>query len=757
MAAEELDRSGEGGEGGGRRRRRRRRKSRRGGPEGRESAGAPSELRYDEEEGGGRRGRGSRGGSDGGSAVALPNTGKLPRRRAAIFPPRGAAVSGVARRRRMTRSEIEALGEYLQKMPESLLAGLYAGLGGQPTRVNQRERMVQLAVRALSQGARLGVLVKALHQRDRAALAVLVQCGGLAQADELHQELILSLGGTDREWRKVMTTLGERGLVAASEEREGLFFYLIPNPLMDQLIEALRDELALSVFAHEDVRVVEPRAFCPPFSFSVTTLVTYIDQHPPRLTQRHEIFKVHKDEMDQFFQQIWTPDSELFSFHVEFLMMHGMVELKGDRLSVNRAVVEEWLQLEPEDQRDLAFASLEKRFHNAEWVMWAIFDAGGDWVPERPLQALYRRWKRGEDWRDRYHKGQWATPRTNERDAYSFAALVHCGMLELGTWGQEKFYRLTPRARDLLDPPADEGFTQFYLTPSFEIMAPAGMAPILFFRIGELAELTACDRANTYKITEVTIEQALEKGWRRDDILDFLRENSQIGLPENVEHTLRGWMGHHGDVEFHDCVLLTVHRSQIRRLEGHRKAKPYLLHRFVPGMYAVDRARMPELMAVLAEIGFAPAKQVRKYPDDPQSIDARDRLLVAVGDARTGREDTLERAHEADTQAEELHPIPGAGGQAKKAGKKKKDELPPRRSPREVRELCERAIALGTQLEILYVTRDQQRKLLRVAPERIAVNHEGQQVLVARDLARNERLSYQIIQIERLATVDGKG
>ena len=243
---------------------------------------------------------------------------------------------------------------------------------------------------------------------------------------------------------------------------------------------------------------MDARPFCPPFTFSVTTLTSYIDQHPPRLTQRHEIFKVHKDEMDAFFAQLWAPDSDLFSFHIEFLMLHGMVELKGDRLSVNRAVVEEWLQLDPEDQRDLVFNALDRRLHNAEWVMWAIRDAGGDWVPERPLQAMYRRWKRGEDWRDRFHKPQWTSPRTAERDSFSFANL----------------YRLTARGRDLLDPPQDEGFTQFYLTPSFEIMAPAGMAPILFFRIGELAELTACDRANTYKITEVTIEQALEKGWQ---------------------------------------------------------------------------------------------------------------------------------------------------------------------------------------------------------------------------------------------------
>jgi len=653
----------------------------------------------------------------------------------------------------MTRTELDAIAEYLERLPDSLVGNLYSGMGGQPSRVASRDRMIQLTVRAIAQGNRLGSLVKGLHQRDRQALAILVQVGGLAQSEEFHAELILSLGGNDREWKKVMSTLGEKGLVAATEERDGVFFYLVPAPLLEHTIEHLREDLELPGFEHEDVRVQSDSDFSPPLDFTITTLATYIDQHPPRLTQRQEIFKVHKDEMDKFFAQIWTPDSELFSFHIEFLMMHGMVELRGDRLTVNRSVIEEWLQLDPEDQRDLVFAAMEKRFPQAEWVLWAIHGVGGQWVPERRLQAVYRRWRRGEEWRERFHKGQWATPKTGMRDSYGFTPLVNSGMVELGTWGQEKFYRLTPRARRLLEPSDEESFQKFYLTPSFEIMAPAGMAPILFFRIGELAELTACDRANTYKITQVTVEQALEKGWRRDDILEFLRDSSQIGLPENVEQTLRGWMGHHGDVEFHDVMMLTVHRSQIRRLETHRKLKPFLLHRFVPGMYAVDRTRMDELNAALAEVGFAPSQATRRYPDDPASVDSRERLLQLVAEARDARTDLLAFAQHADTQPENLEPVPGTGHGSKKRVKKK-DDLPPRCSPHEVRELCERALTANQHIKMLYVTRDQQRKLLTIAPERLAVNAAGQQVLVGRDVAKDERLSYQLVQIERISVVD---
>jgi len=673
--------------------------------------------------------------------------------RTAVFPERGPVASGTARRRRLSRTELDALNDYMQRLPLGLVSNLYAGMGGQPSRVTNKDRMLQLAVKAIAQGNRLGTLIRSLHQRDRQALAILLQCGGLAHHDEFRSELMLSLGGHEREWRKVMATLGERGLVAATEVRDGHYFYLIPEPLVEHMLEHLDDVLSLPEFEHEGVRVLDPRPFQPPFEFSIVTLATYIDQHPPRLTQRHDIFKVHKEEMDAFFGQIWDPDSELFSFHIQFLMMHGMVELRGDRLAVNHAVLEEWLQLDARDQRDLIIAALGERFPHAEWVLWAIHQAGGAWIPERPLQALYRRWRCGEEWRERHHREDWAPTRVATRKVHTFSPLVNTGMLEMGQWGQEKFYRLTPRAQQLLEPSEEDRFSQFYLTPSFEIMAPAGMSPLLFFRIGELAELTACDRANTYKITEVSIEQALERGWRRDDILEFLRDNSQIGLPENVDQTLRGWVGHHGDVEFHDVMLLTVHRTQIRRLETHRHLKPFLLHRFVPGMYAVDRTRMAELGKALTAAGFNPAPQTRKYPDDPQQVEARKRLLELVANARESRTDQLAASQAADTQPEGLHVVPGTGHNSKPR-RRKRNDLPPRRTPREVRELCERAIALKLNLELLYVSRDDKRNHIRVAPERLAINHQGQQVLVARDLGKDARLSYQLAQIERMNTIE---
>lgn len=706
--------------------------------------------------GGGRRRRGRRAAVDlEGPTVSIPASGRNPHRKRNTRGRRGPPGSATGRRRRLSRAEVEELNGWLRRMPEPLVANLYRGLGGQPGRVANYDRMIQLTVRAVAQPARVGNLLKQLHERDRKAIAALIQAGAIAHAGEFHRELVLSFGGQERDWQRTMKVLAEKGLVVGSLEQDGDFFYIVPEPLIDSLLASLQDEVAMPVFHHQDVRVIDERPFCPPLDFSITTLATYIDQRSPRLTQRHDIYRQDQEEMDSFFSQIWEPGSELFSFHLHFLMIHGMVELRGEYLLLNRDVVEEWLQLEPEDQRDLTFRALETRFEMAEWVLWAIHSATGTkdghegWVAERPLVAVYRRWKRGEDWRERYQRGDFKKARTGDRESFSFAPLVRMGLLEMGQWGQEKFYRLSPRGRYLLDPPEDDGFRQFYLTPSFEIMAPAGLAPILLFRIGELADLVGCDRANTFKIAETSIERALDRGWRRDDVLQFLRDNSQIGLPDNVESTLKGWIGHRGDVEFHELQLMTVHRSQIRRLESNKRFKPYVLHRFAPGMYAIDPLKRDEIVAVLREMGFDPAADTRRYPGDPEQVEARQTLHRMVNEARENPDDPL-AGTSGLVPPEKMHPVPGTKVANVKGAE---PDQPPLVTADEVRVLIDRAMSKDLDLEMVYLAKNGQRLACIVQPQRLAFKADAP-VLVGLDRTEDERRTFVLERVERLRVLD---
>ena len=295
-----------------------------------------------------------------GPMISIPSSGRNPPKKRNSRARRTSPNSATARRRRLSRTEVETLQNWLARMPEHLLANLYRGLGGQPNRVANVERMIQLSVRAITQGTRIAGVIKQLHERDRKALATLVQCGAIAHNDEFIREMILSYGGHEREWKKSLTTLANKGLVVGAGETDRQFFYVIPEPLMDGLVQGLKDEMALPTFNHDDMRITDHFPFCPPIEFSITSLATYIDQNNPRLTQRQEIYRHDQEEMDGFFSQVWEPKSELFSFHLDFMMIHRMVELRGEYLSLNRDVLEEWLSLESEDQRDLMFRALDR-------------------------------------------------------------------------------------------------------------------------------------------------------------------------------------------------------------------------------------------------------------------------------------------------------------------------------------------------------------------------------------------------------------
>ena len=176
-------------------------------------------------DGGGGRRRGRRSAVEvDGPMVSIPSSGRNPHHKRSSRSRRGPPGSAAGRRRRrLTRVEVEELNQWLRQLPEPLVANLYRGLGGQPHRVANYDRMIQLTVRAVAQSGRTATLLKSMHERDRKALAALLQAGGLAHATEFHHELALSFGGQERDWIRTMKVLGEKGVLVATVEQDGDF------------------------------------------------------------------------------------------------------------------------------------------------------------------------------------------------------------------------------------------------------------------------------------------------------------------------------------------------------------------------------------------------------------------------------------------------------------------------------------------------------------------------------------------------------
>ena len=648
------------------------------------------------------------------------------------------------RRQHLSKKNTQILFTYLSKLPEKMVRALYKSTGGQPSRIDSFDRIVQLTIKALGQENRLTSLVKGLNTTEKNSLISIVQSGGIAHCSEFLDELQKAYGGSQQNWKQALRQLGQLGLLAKSPNKEGFFFYLIPEPLIPFLEHALSDELKISPFEHSDVQTPEKHEFDVPFEFSLVSLATYIEQKRPRLTQQQDIHRQDKDDLNKFFSQLWAADSHIFDFHLGFLLQHEMLDFQNSEISVVQDVVSEWLTLPQLDRNALILAEIEQRFSLVEWIFWILNDSKGKWLPEHPLLSLYRRWNKGDQWRQKFYSDDWS-PQDIDKSTYSFAPLLSLGLVEMGTWGQERFYRLTEKAKLLINPTKMETFNKFYLTPNFEIVAPVGTEGKILHALGELTDFHSCDRANTFKLTVQSINRAQKNGWQKNSILSFLRQSSQIGLPENIEFTLQKWIGSQPDIEFHDVMMITVPKYKIKQFESSRELKSFIVHRFTAGMYAIDPRRKEEFEKELTKIEISHGNKIYQYT--PENYSRRNKLHELLQEAKEQQLSLVDLAQAADTQPEDILYI----DDTEKLLKKQNHHI----NPKLARQICDQAIRAGESLRMLYHTKSNEDQWLTVNPVRLAQSPSGYIVLIGKEEGKPQSFSFplhQILQVESIGS-----
>ena len=100
---------------------------------------------------------------------------------------------------------VAGLVEYLTQLARiSWSSALYKSTGGQPNKVGNFDRIVQLTAKALGQEARLKTLIKDLKPNQLNSLITMIQCGGIAHHNEIIEELVISYGGRDKDWEQAL-------------------------------------------------------------------------------------------------------------------------------------------------------------------------------------------------------------------------------------------------------------------------------------------------------------------------------------------------------------------------------------------------------------------------------------------------------------------------------------------------------------------------------------------------------------------------
>jgi hypothetical protein len=323
------------------------------------------------------------------------------------------------------------------------------------------------------------------------------------------------------------------------------------------------------------------------------------------------------------------------------------------------------------------------------------------------------------------------------------------GLLESGLGAHGPFARLSEAGRAFVSAQGLEGMESssdvgFLLQPTFEILAPVGLPLPALWRLGAVAQLKRADRASTYVLTRESIRHALDEGWRADEVCSFLKSGSHVGLPQNVESTLRDWVGRHGEVEFHDALVVTARADREDDVAEILAKGEAPFEKLGPGVFAVPREARPEILAALQKKGLEPAPRVRTHdaaadpatrkgqlhsileggepggeqPDEEESAVFPTKSLVMLGapSAEGGREAMEQRGFRsgrlgANAVGADLSLKPAAAG----AG----DLL--KLSPAKTISVVKAAIRLHLDLEVLYpaVDEDDPGGLCRVTPRQV--------------------------------------
>jgi hypothetical protein len=179
---------------------------------------------------------------------------------------------------------------------------------------------------------------------------------------------------------------------------------------------------------------------------------------------------------------------------------------------------------------------------------------------------------------------------------------------------------ITPYGRSLLSgicPPVPEEKDFFTCTPGFEILLPPEAGPRIRFWVSTLAEPVTVDIVTTYRLTKNSFISGLQKGVTAPAAVQFLEEHAETppGLPQNIRFHLQEWAGYYEHVEFSRPVVMRVKEASLHgRLQAVLRSQG-LMAECVPGYgFIIVPAHYHKAREVVSQMGYLPREL---FEDEP--------------------------------------------------------------------------------------------------------------------------------------------
>ncbi len=222
--------------------------------------------------------------------------------------------------------------------------------------------------------------------------------------------------------------------------------------------------------------------------------------------------------------------------------------------------------------------------------------------------------------------GQWLETRLFEAvvpeakaDAW-LRMLECCGWVERGTAAGISAFRILddfPASEAGPRPEADPNEGAFIVQPDGEIIVTPDVGLAARWTLERTAERVAADALFVYRLTREACAKAVDAGYSRDMLIEFLESGSGEPLPSQVVDALNDWYVRLGRTRFEDVLLLRTDSPAIAKLllddpeiTAH---KPELVG---DRDFIIEAGARKAVEARLSKLGYPPAAAKQPKPNE---------------------------------------------------------------------------------------------------------------------------------------------
>jgi len=206
-------------------------------------------------------------------------------------------------------------------------------------------------------------------------------------------------------------------------------------------------------------------------------------------------------------------------------------------------------------------------------------------------------------------------------------SLFWLGVTELS--GDLRFVRLSPRGRRILlgeddrSPSQDskpvesmssEVVSQFSVQPNLEVYAPPNLSASVLHR---LFRVTEPSDSGMMKLNRDSIRRALDRGESTHGLLQFLKEHSRTGIPQNVQYMFNEIGGRHGHVRIGQAglYLQVSDPALLQEIKSERGLKIRFRRELGDTIALITGDSVDAVLKQLRQAGYFPVADEDKTPD----------------------------------------------------------------------------------------------------------------------------------------------